>query len=198
MSDDFDQYRIIACDDCNNLILAVAPSLASANALAKAMVNVLICTLPAQLPRRLAIYSKFDFQRHHLQIDRDLNVRAAPEHLITPGYLQRRDEARLRLAYLYALEVWARERLARLYDYFDPTLDPLLLSDLQHCDAGNASYSEGVCEYAQIHDIPIDTAHQELLMKARASVTIRMRNYALYQKGVDRLSAACSKAELEA
>jgi hypothetical protein len=198
MSADFDRYRIVACDDSSNLILAVAPSLASANALAKAMVNVLTCTLPVQLPRRHAAYAKFDFERDHLQVDRELNIRVAPEHLITPSYRQRRDEARLRLTFLYALEVWAQQPIARLCDYFDTTLDPLLLDELQHCGADNASYSACVREYAEIQDIPADTAYQELNMKARASVAIRMRNYALYQRGVNRLNAARSKVELEA
>lgn len=95
---------------------------------------------------------------------------------------QKRELLGLRSKYLYDLELLCKTQLTRTRLFVDPAVGPFLLDQLKQCDPKNDFYTLRIHEYADINQIPVDTAYQELMLRTQSADLIRFRVQAFYDK----------------
>lgn len=176
-------------------VLCTTRSVSSANATVKGLFNTTARMIPTILSR-FAHVRELDFDNRFIIMDIRTGVKDLAEHLITPEYLELKKLAKLRNDFLWALETRLQEGIWRLHDYYEPTLESFLLSELSDCDPETSYYTDALYEYASISDIDVATVYQELRMKTRTSGLIRLRNRAVYDKYVRIMNTANTKEEL--
>ena len=176
-------------------ILCKSRSVTSANATVKGLFNTAIRMIAVQL-NQFSHFTNIDFDNKHFKVDLRGEVEELSPHLVTPEFLELKRIAKLRNEFLWALELRLQEGIYRLQDYYEPTLEAFLLSELTLCDPETGTYTDALHEYANISEVDVETVYQELTMKSRTAGIIRLRNKALYDKYVRKMNTASTKEEL--
>jgi hypothetical protein len=176
-------------------VLCKSRTVSSANATVKGLFNTTARMVPTQLAQ-FAHVKELDFDNKFIIMNIRGEVKDLPEHLITPEYLDLKKLAKLRNDFLWSLETRLQEGIWRLHDFYEPTLEAFLISELANCNPETNEYTDALYEYASVSDIDVATVYQELKMKTRTSGLIRLRNRAIYDKYVRIMNTANTREEL--
>jgi len=154
-------------------------------------------TIEIPLHRKIfEIYKDVDFDNSflHVSVKREVNP-LKPEN-ITDLFLKRREEAKLRAKYLELLEMLSFLSLKKACLGYPSSISSILEKELQSCRPEENYFSEGIKSYAHINQISFDAAYYEIKFKVEGSNTVKIRDYAIFQKYV-RIFNTCSLDQLD-
>jgi hypothetical protein len=179
-----------------NTILCRAINVSSGVATCKGLFNTSLQIFPISMSQFKPI-AEYDFDSTVYYISGYKDIHKAPDHIITPEYLELKRLTKLRNSYLWAFEQRLQEGLGRAYDYFDDNLEAFLISELNKCKPDEGYYTDAIYEYAAVAGVDINTVYQELYLRSQTNGLIRLRNKAFYDKGVIALNSAKTEEELK-
>lgn len=88
-----------------------------------------------------------------------------------------------RLHALYKLDCYAKYRTAIIENFYNtPLFTSIVATELLKCDSKNGVYSPAVIEWAEIQDIPVETAYREMKIQYQDISMVYIRNNAIYLK----------------
>jgi hypothetical protein len=110
--------------------------------------------------------------------------------------MPRRHLAKLRITFLYGLEVNFQRELDHAAEYMPDHLVSFIYDELADCDPRAGRYTKAIEEYAALQDITVEVAYQELRMKLQSKGMAKLRNYALYQKYMMQMNSCTTREQL--
>lgn len=178
-------------------VLCIARTASVANSVSLGFINSMADMLPTSIPKRASMIKDLDLDRDILKIDKGTLILLEP-HLQTPAFLEQRRVARLRARFIYGLEAHLRRFTTRSCLQYDTENSVFLMDQLRQSDPTAGVYALGIQEYAAIHDISVDAAHQEVAMIMDTAGLIKTRSVALYNKYVQRFNGCTTQDQCQA
>jgi hypothetical protein len=127
------------------------------------------------------------------------NFGPLPEEQVTPTFLERKAQCKVRARGLYMLIEVCRKALARTYTFSHYDFHTMISRELDKCVLTEpASYTEAIKEYAAIHEIDLQTAYQELKLQVDEALMIKVRVHAYLEKYARLMNKVNSDAEADA
>lgn len=176
------------------IVLGTVPSVACGQMLMLGLLNTQINYFPIEAAHRRAEWDGYDFNATEpiYTMSKGWAIAPAPAALVTPTVLARRRLMRLRLSYLHPWEVYCKGSLARFQGYMSDGVQAFVRHELE-----SGAASSYVQEYANIHEISVDNALEELGGKVRSLGLVEARNWAQYEKIACGMAMAADRDALE-
>lgn len=117
---------------------------------------------------------------------------------VSEDWLEKRKLAALRINKLKILETMLDRFITRFKNFTaDSVFYSFLDKELSKCDPENNYYTDSIKEWADIYDISIQAAFQELQMNYDSASVTMFRINAIWQKYVDLVNSYTTKTELD-
>lgn len=187
------QTRLVIFDDFTHIILCSTPSPAVAQMLMFGTYNVHLTSLP-DLEYRFTKWGDIDFNsidRHKLSpgwkiehIDRDS---------LSADVIAKRQLVQTKLFFLTEWEIMCNTSIAKNQNAMTSTAAAFITAELQ-----TGSSSAFIQEYAEINDIPLESAIQELHRKVRSRGMVEARVWAQFEKYGQQIALSATGIEMAA
>lgn len=176
-------------DISSKAILTFTKSYSCAVAVSQGIINSEPHIIPTSITKIATQVKKFDLANDHLCSTKDNWLMSLPKHLQTPEYAKRRKLATTRATYIHSLEAHLESVTARAIIHFDDMVIAHLISSYNRCDPERNSYSYGIVEYANIQNIDVKTAFDEIGLTIQTVEQIRIRAYAWMQNCIRKINS---------
>lgn len=198
MSDLAYNQLIVVYDQTTNGIVCTANSDAHAAAIVLGMINGKSLAFGKFFNPKVPEYSfNFNDSRVHYQLTENYSIVALPTKFATKKWETYR-ELIIKKSYFLALwEFRIRQNLNRVNDFYgSPSMMSFLGEQLALCDPDNNYYTSAVTEWADIQDVDVSAAYQELTIRRQGYGLVYLRSHALYSKYTRKISTAKTIEEI--
>lgn len=197
----------IVVDYETSAILAITRTQATASYVAEGIPNTFATNIPTDILQiKQRILERCDLRKDHIQLDytRDeegyvIYIKKLPTNLITDEYLRKCQLAKLRARHIYYQESFYRLFLSRVSIYpGNVGLGTTVAYNLLTSDPDAGLYSDGIAEYAEIMDMELPHAYQELKLLHESANITNMKYFAWYRKNIQAINQLHTEEEMTA
>lgn len=176
-------------DISTKAILTFTKSYSCAVAVSQGLINTEPHIIPTSITKIANHVKRFDLVNDNLCSTKDDWMMSLPKHLITADYNKRRKLATTRATYIHSLEAHLDSVVSRGVLNFDEMVVPYLLEQHSRCDPERNSYSYGIVEYANIQNIDVKTAYDEIGVMLNTAGLIKIRAFSWMQNCVRKINS---------
>lgn len=190
--------KYIVVDLHTDGILCECYSISIAHSVAKGFINSSPKILPASVPWLTEKFNKDFNSFESFYQHRNMQVFDMKPELITNEYIDLKKLANLRNALQHVWEARCRQFLLyRNYEYFASNeLEGYLVAELNVCRPDENYFTPAINEWAELNEIAVDVAYQELRMRSTSIGRQHIRNHAIHQKFVNLINQQFTEKEM--
>jgi hypothetical protein len=190
-----ENWKFLLIDRNNDGILCLCSNRRVGQNLSLGMLDTKVIELPLHR-YKFREFLGVDFDKKLLKVSGKREIRPLSESELSERYLARRNEARIREKYLELLEMMSFLSRRKKFLPYPDEIYSILNDEIRASNPSQRQYSEGIVEYAEIQDIPVESAFYEIQFKLESYKTVMIRDYALFEKYV-RIFTTCDLGEME-
>jgi len=196
--------NVVMFGDRSGAIICCTPTPKLAMDLSMGLFNSAVQWLPAQSFEHIDLNNP---NMHYQWLGNKRHLQLIPDRFIPPGLQETRTVAIERLHALSVLDIISKryqpETFSKMYD---DTFVSIVGIELAKCIPDKNMYTEIIQEWASIHEITVEIAYKELLLKYEDITLTCVRNHAIYDKhvrlinqtfGLDNLQAVLNSADYD-
>lgn len=189
-----EKWKFLFVDRNNNGLLCTTPT----RTVGQNLLGGILDARVIEIPLHREMYKKYealDYENGFLRVSPTREITELPAGLVTEDFLAKRKQASARAKYLELLEMISFLSTSKEYLSYPAPIYPILENELRDCQPQHGIFSNGIHEYAIVHEIEPSVAYEEISFVLRGARTIAMRDFAIFQKYV-RTFNTCDLTEL--